>query len=359
MYDETLVSLVISTQKGIGCRTFKGLIDRFTSARAVLEPSNLETIKREFGETVYNIIKNIPKMDFIRWEDEIKKTKRKGISIIPYSSNEYPYSLKQIPDPPAVLYVKGCLPTNLKCISVVGTRRPSGYGRYVVENIVRPLAKKGVCIVSGFATGIDTMAHKVAIEEGGFTVAVFGNGVDVIYPPENRKMYEMIQERGCVISEFPPGTKPSKYTFPTRNRIIAGLSYATFVVEAPEKSGSLITANLAFEYSRIVLTVPANINVISAAGNNRLIKDNIAVPVVSFEDVASNVPFLVEDATSTTHNRDFSEKERAILNFLISARHIDEIKEYFSFDGELDAILFNLMLEGIVKEENNYYYRTG
>lgn len=357
MDNEIMASLLISNCKGVGSRIFKNLVDSFGTASQVLK--NLETVKEIFGDSIYNTLNCISKDDFLLAEDAIKKSDKQGIKIIPYSSDEYPKILKHIPDPPPVLYVKGNLPDNLKCISIVGTRKPSTYGKYIIENIVRPLAKNGVCIVSGLATGIDTMAHIVALEEEAFTVAVLGNGIDIVYPPENKKIYEMIGEKGCLISEFSPGTKPSKYTFPLRNRIIAGISYATIVVEAPEKSGSLITANLAFEYSRVVLTVPANINLPSASGNNKLIKENIAIPVVSFEDIISNIPFLLSKKSSKSLNRELSDKEKEILNFISSQKHIDEIKEHFNFDEEIDSILFNLIVDGIAKEENGFYYRIG
>lgn len=359
MNHEVVACIVLSRQKGIGYRTFKGLVDKFGSAADVLKPENLEIVREEFGQTVYNILKNISDQEFAAVDKEIRKLEKTDIKVVPYTHPEYPLNLKQIPDPPAVLYIRGKIPTNLKYVSVVGTRKPSSYGRYVVENLVRPLAKNGVCIVSGLATGIDAIAHQIAIEEDSFTVAVLGSGVDVVYPPENKRLYEKIVEHGCVISELPPGTKPSKYTFPARNRIIAGLSFATFVVEAPEKSGSLITANLAFEYSRVVITVPANINLPSAAGNNILIKENIALPVVSFEDIISNLPFITESTVKSQNNRQFSDKEKQVLDYLNSPKHIDQIKEYFGFDPEVDSILFSLEIEGLIRGENGLYYRIG
>lgn len=359
MYGEVAACIVLSRQKGVGHRTFKSLVDRFRSAAEVLRPENLEVVREEFGQTVYTALKNVSEEEFLSVERELKMLEKTDIKVITYTHPDYPLNLRHIPDPPAVLYARGNLPAGLRCVSVVGTRKPSSYGRYVVENLVRPLAKNGVCIVSGLAAGIDAMAHQVAVEEGAFTVAVLGSGVDVVYPPENRKLYDKVVEHGCVISELPPGTKPSKYTFPARNRIVAGLSFAVFVVEAPEKSGSLITANLAFEYSRVVMTVPANINLPSAAGNNRLIRDSIAVPVVSFEDIVSNLPFLVENDIKPHPDRCFSEMERQLLDYLVSPKHIDEINERFGFNPELDSVLFNLEMEGFIKGENGFYYRIG
>lgn len=359
MYDETIACIVLSRQRGVGHKTFKNLVDRFRSATDVLKPENLEVVKEEFGQQIYATLKNIPEEEFTTVENELKMLEMSDIKVVAYTHPDYPINLRQIPDPPAVLYAKGNLPTGLKYVSVVGTRKPSSYGRYLVENLVRPLAKNGVGIVSGLATGIDAMAHQVAVEEGAFTLAVLGNGVDVVYPPENRRLYDKIVEHGCVISELPPGTKPSKYTFPARNRIIAGLSFATFVVEAPEKSGSLITANLAFEYSRIVMTAPANLNLPSATGNNKLIRDNIAIPVTSFEDIVSNLPFLWENSVKTNHNRHLSDRERQLLDYLTSPKHMDEIKEKFEFNPEVEFMLFNLEMEGLIREENGFYYKIG
>lgn len=359
MEDEIKNSIVLSNLKGIGKRTFKSLLERFETAKNVLDIKNREIIQREFGNNVFNILNSIKKEDFDKAVKELEKAQKLNIKIIPYSSREYPSLLKQIPDPPAVLYMKGNWQTNLNSISVVGTRNPSSYGKYIVENIVRQIAKNPVSIVSGFAYGIDSLSHKVALEEDCYTVAVLGNGIDIIYPPENRKLYYQIEEKGCIISEFPIGTPPSKYTFPMRNRIIAGLSYATFVVEAPAKSGSLITANIAFEYSRPVFTVPANINVVSATGNNKLIKENIAIPVTSAEDIFLNLPFLLKNNMSEKSLLDLSDKEKDVLEFLTQQRYIDEILERFNLDPEIDNILLMLQIKNLIKQEGNFYYRIG
>lgn len=359
MDKELISSIVLSRLKGIGSRTFKRLVDYFGSAQKVLNGQISKDIEEVCGTSILRILDSIKREDFEKAVIEVEIAQKMNVNLIYYTSEEYPFLLRNIPDPPAILYIKGRYPNNTNLLSVVGTRKPSSYGKYIVEKIVRPIAKSDISIVSGFATGIDALSHKVAIEEGRYTLAVLGNGIDVIYPPENKKLYQEIQENGCIISEFPFGTQPSKYTFPLRNRVIAGLSYATLVVEAPEKSGSLITARLAFDYSRIVFTVPASINLPSAAGNNKLIKENIALPVTSQEDIFSNLPFLKNQNRQTKPFIQLSEKEEKILEFLNQPRYLDDILEMFSFDPDIDTILFRLTTHNLIREEGNFYYRIG
>lgn len=359
MEREILSCLVLSGLKGIGSRTFKALVDEFGSGEMVLSTDKERVAK--FGKTVVDVISSVKEEDFEKAYREMEKAQKLNIRIIPYTSGEYPRLLKSIPDPPPVLYVKGNSLPDENLLSVVGTRKPSNYGRYVVENLLRPAIKEGICVVSGMATGIDYLSHSVALEEGGVTVAVLGSGVDVVYPPESRKLYDRIQENGCVISELPIGTKPSKYTFPSRNRIIAALSYVTFIVEAPDKSGSLITAQFAHQYSRLVLTVPGNINMPTLSGNNSLIRQGIAVPITSLEDLYTELPFLRnrENSSPYLEGKKLSELEVELLNFLVVPKHTDEILERFNFDSRVDEALIGLVLKGMVQEEGGYYYRAG
>ncbi|MGC9125541.1 MAG: DNA-processing protein DprA, partial [Caldisericaceae bacterium] len=220
---------------------------------------------------------------------EIASALNLGVEIIPYDDDGFPSQLRDIKESPLVIYIKGSLEkTDSFSVSIVGSRKCTEYGKAVARELSKKLAQLGIAVVSGLAYGIDSEAHKGALSVNGRTVAVLGSGVDVVYPRENRFLYDEIVEKGAVISEFPLGTKALKFNFPFRNRIISGLSLATIVVEAQEKSGSLITANYALEQSREVFAVPGNITSSCSKGTNLLIRDG-AIPLLSYEDVLYNV----------------------------------------------------------------------
>ncbi|MEZ0322949.1 MAG: DNA-processing protein DprA [Hydrogenothermaceae bacterium] len=351
---EIAFSLALSKVKGIGYRIFKILVEKFGSATLAVE--NIHKLN-DISKNLIQAVESISDRDLEDGYRQIEKANKLGVKIVPLSNSDYPKLLKEIPDPPPILYVKGNFPIPQNTLSVVGTRNPSVYGKFLVENIVRPLAKEEVNIVSGLAFGIDSMAHKVALEEGSFTTAVLGHGIDFIFPSQNKGLYEKIVSNGCLISEFPLGTKPSKYTFPQRNRVIAGISYGTIVLEAGLRSGSLITAKYADGYSRVVFTPPGNLNQESTLGNNLLIKQGIAIPILSVDDIFKEVPFLsnfVEKEYMT-----LTDVEEKILSLLTSPKHIDQILEEFDFNPEIDSILLEMTLKGIIKEEGGFYYRTG
>ena len=198
---------------------------------------------------------------------------------------DYPRMLRYIKDPPSLLYYRGDIKiaSNI-CISVVGSRHATGYGKWVAQMLGRKLAEYEIVTVSGMATGIDTYAHKGSLENNGKTIAVFGCGVDVCYPKTNKDLMMEILENGLVLSEFPPGFQPTNYSFPIRNRIISGLSAGTVIVEAGISSGSLITAEYASEQGRNLYAVPGNINNIYSIGANKLIKDG-AIPITTIDDI--------------------------------------------------------------------------
>lgn len=204
---------------------------------------------------------------------ELDRLQNSGISYITREDPNYPARLKNIFDPPPGLFYRGKLPgQDRPAVALVGSRRPTVYGLAVAENLGRQMALAGVTVVSGMARGIDTAAHRGALQENGSTVAVLGCGVDVVYPPEHKQLMEQIISCGAVVSEFPPGTNPNAWHFPVRNRIISGLALAVVVVEAAERSGALITADVALEQGRDVLAVPGNITSPMSKGPNKLIK---------------------------------------------------------------------------------------
>jgi len=206
-------------------------------------------------------------------EKQLDLIGQSGTKVITIWDKEYPRQLKQIPDPPVLLFYQGQLkPQHQKSISVVGTRTPSNYGKMVAEELVKELVANGITIVSGLARGIDAVAHHTAIQSGGETLAVLGNGVDRLYPMDNRQLYQDIPQHGAILSEYFLGTGPDAVNFPKRNRIISGLSLGCLVVEAGDRSGALITAFYALNHNREVFAIPGNINSQRSRGANRLIK---------------------------------------------------------------------------------------
>lgn len=216
--------------------------------------------------------------DWDRAEREMELAFKSGAAIVAYDDPRFPQALKNTFDPPCLLYMKGGgWKEELPAVAIVGTRRPTHYGTRMAEALGHDLAYSGVNVVSGMARGCDTSAHRGALKAGGFTTAVLGTGVDEVYPREAKKLYEEIAEKGVVISEFPMGSQPHAYNFPKRNRIISGLTSGVAVIEAPLRSGSLMTARLSLEYGREVFAFPGQVDSRSSSGTNRLIKDGAAL----------------------------------------------------------------------------------
>lgn len=276
---------------GIGPRAAAKLLERFGSAGAVYNAtrSELEHLRLP-PEAVDSIIARDLQTAA---EDEIDAVRTLGGDILLLDDGVYPASLREIYDPPIVLYVKGawseCL--DQPCIGVVGSRRCSTYGQNAAMMLARDLAKRGVTVVSGFARGIDAAAHRGALEAGGRTIAVLGTGLDEIYPRDHKKLAaDILAQGGALVTQFPLQTPPVSENFPYRNRIISGLSLGIVVVEAAENSGSLITARLAMEQNREVFAVPGNITSRNSFGTNYLIKGAGAKLVQQWQDVAEEMP---------------------------------------------------------------------
>lgn len=293
---------------------------------------------------------------------EMERLRRLGVSAITLEDEGYPSSLRTVADPPPVLYVQGELvPEDELSVALVGTRRPTVYGRQAAELFARGLAENGVTVVSGLARGVDTFAHRAALEGGGRTLAVLGSGLDIIYPGENRKLASEIAERGAVISEFPLGTKPDGANFPRRNRIISGLSVATLVVEAGETSGALITAEFALEQGRDVLAVPGNIFSPASKGPNRLISDG-ARPICQLADLLEELQLEVpagrpERAAVGPE----SEAEAAVYHCLChDPTHIDEIRRAVCLPmAVVSSTLTMLELKGLARQAGGMNYVKG
>jgi DNA processing protein len=275
--------------------------------------------------------------EYTAWREENPPEKfqnlldREGIWTIPLGDDRYPSLLKEISDPPSALFIRGSMPDDaLPRLGVVGTRKVTSYGRLACEKIVAPLAKEGVVIVSGLALGLDAIAHEQTIQAGGMTLAILGGGVDrdTVGPQANRSLAEKIIETGgALISEYPPKFNPSPYTFPARNRIIAGLTSGTLVIEAPTESGSLITAKCALDYNREVMAVPHPINSVMGEGGNNLLKQGAKV-VTCPSDVVDALNLATAFEATASADPDLQGDEATIYALLShEPMHIDKLIE--------------------------------
>jgi DNA processing protein len=283
--------IALNMTPGIGPRAAAKLLERFGSAEAVYKATRAELEKvRLLPEAVDSIIAH-DRHELA--EVELKTIGNHGGEILILDDGVYPSLLREIYDPPLVLYVKGAWSECLErpCVAIVGSRRCSTYGQNAASMLARDLAQRGVTIVSGFARGIDAAAHRGAIEGGGRTVAVLGTGLDQVYPRDHKKLSDgILSSGGAMVTQFPLATPPVAENFPYRNRIISGLSLGVVVVEAAENSGSLITARLAIEQNREVFAVPGNITSRNSFGTNYLIKGAGAKLVQQWQDVAAELP---------------------------------------------------------------------
>ncbi|OGC87274.1 MAG: DNA protecting protein DprA, partial [candidate division Zixibacteria bacterium RBG_16_48_11] len=251
--------VALSTAPNVGNKRFAALVRHFGSPQKVLEASVKDLMQvEEVGDITATSIKN--KIDRKEAENQVSWFEKSGCWWISINEDDYPRRLKQISDPPPFLFVKGNLTEEDElAIAIVGSRNSTDYGKNFTKKIASDLVARGISIVSGLATGIDSYAHQSALDSGGRTIAVLGSGLDIIYPPENKKLAEGVEQRGALVSEFLFGTKPEAENFPKRNRIISGLSLGVMVVEAPAKSGALLTAECALEQNREVFAVPGNL----------------------------------------------------------------------------------------------------
>ena len=291
---------------------------------------------------------------------ELEQVVKAGIRAYTWHDDEYPARLKEIYDVPPVLYVRGELsPDDERSIAVVGTRKPSAYGREVAYQLTQDVAKSGVTIVSGLALGIDAVAHQAAVDAGRRTVAVLGSGVDVIYPWRHAKLVERIVENGAIVSEHPLGTRPSAQHFPRRNRIMSGMTLGTVVIEAGEKSGALLTAHHALEQNREVFAVPGNVFAPTSRGTNRLIRDSAAKLVIDYKDVLQelNLSYVGEQIEMAAHFPE-DENEAALLGFVTyDPVHIDEVVRSSGMDISLvSGALAMMELKGVVRQVGGMNY---
>jgi DNA processing protein len=364
--------IALNMTPGVGPRAAARLLERFGSAEAVYGAlrSELERLRLR-PETIESIVLKDRHEEAARELERVRALD--DAEVLALDDGAYPALLREIPDPPVVLYVRGCWRecVDAPCVAMVGSRRASTYGQNVALMFARELAARGATVVSGLARGIDAAAHRGALEASGRTLAVLGTGVDDVYPRDHRRLAEEILERGgALVSQFPLGTPPVPENFPYRNRVISGLSLGTLVVEAAENSGSLITARLAIEQNREVFAVPGNVTSRNSFGTNYLIKSAGAKLVQTWQDVACELPPEVaaamlppetkrgrrraaQDETETHAPSDLSETERSVYSLLSldEPAHVDALSETTGLSvTELACALLNLEIRELVRQ---------
>jgi DNA processing protein len=302
------------------------------------------------GGAVRSIIASRPKISL---DEEMEKLERNGVRAFTYHDESYPARLKEIYDYPPVLYIRGELETRDEwCLAVVGTRRPTVYGRQVTEEIVAELVRNKITVVSGLAKGIDSIAHSAALEAGGRSLAIFACGLDTVYPAENLNLAKRLANQGALISEYPIGVKPKPEYFPRRNRILSGMSLGVLVVEAGETSGAIITAHLALEQNREVFAVPGSILSPASKGTNKLIQEGAKL-VTGCNDILEEL-----NLTAAAHQIEFKElvpttETESVLLKRLGAEpvHIDEVCRSSGLPiSEVSSTLAMMELKGLVKQ---------
>lgn len=362
--DENIYWLALRNVKGVGDKIFRKLVSAFDTPRGVFEADKSEILKiNGIKANLADEIRNFE--DWDRLEKIYLRIKRLGYRLIKFTDAVYPDNLSRIYDPPAFFYSVGEIkPGDKKSIAIVGSRRPDGYGMVVTERLAAGLVKNGFTIISGLAKGIDTIAHRSALNNRGRTISVLGSGLDHIYPYENRNLFDEIKLNGAVISEFEPGTKPDSVNFPKRNRVISGLALGVLVIQATEKSGSLITADFALEQNREIFAVPGPVGSHLSAGTNRLIQRGAKL-VGSVDDILEELGGITDVYTSEVSNYKESPGEHLSKDEIkvfdkISDKpvHIDNIINHLNLDtSKVLAILLDLEVKDLIYQLPGKYYR--
>jgi DNA processing protein len=355
--------LALALTPGLGARMAGKLLRAMGSPEAIFSASLTELEAQRLPAAVAQALHT--RQPLSAAAKELAQAQAAGIRLVTWDEPEYPIRLREIYDPPPLLYVRGNIDLlNRHTISIVGSRRPTPYGNQMAEKLAQDLADRGLVIVSGLARGIDSSAHRGALKSSsGATIGVLGCGVDVIYPKENKKIFAEMEQRGAIVSEFALGTFPGPQNFPIRNRIISGMSLGVVVVEGAQYSGSLITARLAMEFGREVYGVPGNATQLTSFGPNQLIKQGAKL-VTSWEDVIEELPtpiraelVPVESANSEQRTllveQALEPNERVLYDLLSTdeSRHVDDLMESSGLtSSEVLASLFDLELKSVVRQ---------
>lgn len=363
--DELSALIALSSIPYLGPVKIKQLIASFGSALNVLAADLKEIEERSgFGNKILDGLKNW--QDNPKWKEELKLIQTYGISLIPYTSPKYPKSLLELHDCPLILYLLGDLkPEDEKSIAIIGTRQAGIYGLEMAEKFSEDLSLQGFTIISGLARGIDTAAHKAALKNGR-TIGVIGSGLLSIYPKENLKLAEAISKNGALISEFPLLTPPEKQNFPKRNRIISGLSLGALLIEAPLKSGSMITMELAKKQNKKLFVIPGRIDDENFQGNHSLIKTREAEVAENADDICKILHYFGYinsiNPLKSVQKKEFPELPKEEADFLhkLPAQEfsIEEaiLKSEFA-PSKLNALLMSLMLKGAIREYPGKMYK--
>ncbi|MFH0766140.1 MAG: DNA-processing protein DprA [Calditrichota bacterium] len=347
--------MAIASAEGVGNRRLIDLIRLFKTPEAILSAPARElaqalSVPLNVGQAVVKAGREMSVQEKI-----LDKTEAWGGRLITLWDETYPLRLKAIPDPPALLFIKGAdSPLFNYAIAVVGTRAPSDHAGKVAFRMGAELAASGITVVSGMALGIDSIAHNGALQSGGRTLAVLGSGLDVIYPPSNKRLYEQIASQGAILTEHALGVKPDPYHFPRRNRIISGISLGVVVVEAGLKSGALITARLALEQSRELFAVPGPAGSSRNAGTNRLIKDSAAHMVENAQEVIEHLRSQLSPVLNvavTLALPQLSEIEAKLYNLLENGTLlVDELIQKSGLSAmEVNRLITSMQLKGLLR----------
>lgn len=350
---EKAALVAIHSIKGMGNRSLWRIKETFGSFQSILSTDSEQLKAIKLPDEVIKAVADLRESG--KLELELEKISKQAVKVMTFEDEDYPQLLRNISNPPYVLYAQGniSLAGDL-CLAMVGSRNATPYGKMAARKFSLELVQNNITVVSGMARGIDTEAHLGALEGKGPTIAVLGSGLDVIYPPENQRLFKQICENGLVLSEFPLSTAPEAGNFPARNRIISGLSRGVIVVEAMEKSGALITADFALEQGRDVFAVPGPINSKTSEGTNNLIKQGAKL-ITSVEDVLEEYFFHNNEKELYSIKQPkllMLDKNEEIIVECIESQpvHFDDILAVTGLEiGVLSTILLKLEFEGIIK----------
>ncbi|MGD2164385.1 MAG: DNA-processing protein DprA [Anaerolineae bacterium] len=343
--------------QGIGPLRLRALLDTYSSIERAWHaaPEQLRDVGLD-SRSVTNLVKTRSEIDL---ERELERIRNIGVQVLTWESPDYPRLLLETHAPPPVLYVKGELrEQDAWAVAIVGTRRASTYGREVTRRLAGSLARNGVTVVSGMARGIDGVAHRAALEAGGRTIAVFGCGIDHIYPAEHRKLARQIAARGALVSDYPLGTPPEGRNFPPRNRIISGLSLGVLVTNAGKTSGALITADFAAEQGRDVFAVPGSILTRGSVGPNQLIQDGAKL-VIRGEDILEELNLaMAAEQREVRQALPEDETEATLLRHLSTdPTHVDELQQQMDLPiSQVTSTLAMMELKGMVRQVGGMKY---
>jgi DNA processing protein len=357
--------LALTQIPGIGANRIRALVTHFGDTQSIINASVREIaacdgFSKKLASVIVHFYRSSQYEQAVKYsERQLSRLNKSEGKIVSLWEKSYPELLKKIYDPPPFIFYKGTLQeTDRYSIAIVGTRNPSEYGISITEKFCEQLSHMGITVVSGLARGIDTVAHTSVVKAGGRTLSVIGSGIDVIYPPENRSLFEKITKNGAVISEYEMGAKPDAVNFPKRNRIISGLTLGTIIVETDIGGGAMITANTALDQNREVFALPGNVNSKKSKGCNMLIREGRAKLVECVDDVINEMVIGLKPILKLTSHREskplppINSAEKNIFDLLSeNPLHIDEIAERSKMSiSDVLVNLLNLEFKGIVKQ---------